>query len=533
MVLIKVVLGNFAFGACVLAAFCQTVSVVNTSAIVNSTGGNIDVYLKVEPVAKGANLPELIASDVTGPGKSAFQQIGNPTFVGRSDTKAYWRTSWHPDGQAANLAPVRVLWIQFGMISELVSVTLQKPGDPQVKVTGPGYPLKLGDSHDVAFQIVSSARLTHVVPSFASLVEEKTGQVIAVDQLSIVGSSGSGQNTADGVTVEIPSQVVHLTVASDFTKPGKFTGNVSLASREKADLGSFAVTIYSTAPWRKAVGGLCLVVGVAIYFGVAIWAKARNKQLLAALPAGRLREETQSLKNFVLDARAKTSAPFANLLDAASNPNSIDSLIESLSLKALKSKGYLPQDFFSPFSGQEPSPSYQTFLAGVGNQVTVLEVIIRWGIGAVLKMWPDVEKAGKQGDGTTALKNLDGLAGTTLPSDQLKAMVQAEINAVQSAIASAKGVTGGAAPWHAVGEMGSREITIQLQQLSIFVWILWGAATIFVGLCALVFFNDAFGRSQDWIQCLLWGIGMPAVAQGFGGLSANSVSSALSLPIPR
>jgi hypothetical protein len=530
MVLTRIVLCIFVFGSCAMGALGQTVSVVNTSTVVSSISGNIDVYLKVEPLGKGANLPDLVAEDVTGPDKSAFRQVGSPTLVGRSDTKAYWRTCWHADGQVANLVPVRVLWIRFGTVSELVSVTLQKPSAPQVTVTAPGYPLKLIDSHDLAFQIVSSARLTHVVPSFATLVEEKTGQVIPVNQLSIVDSTGSGKTNPDGTTVELPGQVIQLRVSSDFVNPGKFSGTVSLSSREKADLGTISVTVYSTASRWKVYGGLYVILGVAIYFGVAVWAKARNKQLLAMLPAARLREEAQSIKKIILEAKRRTGFAFGNLLGPASDPISIDYLIESLRVQELKNKGYLPQQFFSAFSGQDPSPAYQTFLATTGNQVAVLEMIVRWGIASVLQMWPSVEKASKQDAGTTALKHLDDLGAAPPVPDQVKLSVQNEIAGVAAAI-SPKEAFGGGVAEHV--DMGPKEITIQLQELSIFIWVLWGVVTVFVGLCALVLFNDAFGRPQDYIQCVLWGIGMPAVAQGFGGLTAGSVTSALSLPIPR
>jgi hypothetical protein len=533
MVLTRIVFGCLVFVTCALPAPCQTISVVNTSSSVSPTNGIIDIYLKAEPIGKDGNLPKLIVEDVTGSGTSALQLIGEPKFVGRSDTRAYWLTSWHANGQVANLAPVRVLWVRFGTTSELVSIALQKPSAPQVTVTGPGYPLKLGNSHDVPFQIASSVRLTQVVPSFATLIEEKTGQVIRVDQLSIVDSTGSSVNTADGTIVEVPSQVVHLVVTSDFAQPGKFMGNVSLASREKADLGSFAVTIYSTAWWRKLLGGVCLAIGVAIFFGVAIWAKARNKQLLSALPAARFREQAQSLKDLVLKAKDATSVSFATLLGAESNPNSMDFLLNSLSLQGLKSKGYLPQGFFTALSGQDPPPSYQTFLADVGNKLATLEIIVRWGIGSILDRWPNVKKQGKQEAGISALKNLDSLVVATLPPDLLKVKVQEQIAAVDAAISTREALTGGEGQRIVARDVGSREITIQIQELSVFLWVLWGVVTVFVGLCALVLFNDGFGRPQDYIQCVLWGIGMPAVAQGFGGLSAGSVTSALSLPIPR
>jgi hypothetical protein len=60
----------------------------------------------------------------------------------------------------------------------------------------------------------------------------------------------------------------------------------------------------------------------------------------------RLREEAQSPKNVVLDAATKTKVSFSNPLGNVSNLNSVDAIVESLSLTDLKKQGYFPQDFF-------------------------------------------------------------------------------------------------------------------------------------------------------------------------------------------
>jgi hypothetical protein len=516
----------------------QAVSVVGTGPV--GPGGHMDVFLKVEPLSKGAKIPDLSVKDVTeasGADTSGFQLIGAPDPVGHSSTRAFWRTSWMTNSQVLNRTPTRTLLVQFGDLSELVSVTVQKPGVPQVTVVGPGTPLNLNNSHSISFGIVTSGSLTNVKPSFSTLLEEKTGEVISVDKLSV--STVSGQ-TGTGIAVNDPSQVVWLTVASDFDKPGKFTGNVSLSSQQKADLGTFAITVYSTAGWRKLVGALFLVLGVAIYFGVAIWAKARNKQLLAALPAARLREQAQLLKNTVTKASNTTQVKFNNLLGPTADPYSLDSVIDSLETSQLKAKGRLPQNYFSAFSDQDPSAAYQTFLAGVAARIAVLDTIVRWGIGNVLRQWDDLLVGGQKQAGTMALQNLDTLAASGLPQDQVTLQVQNIISTLAATLlppaAAQAGVNqagGGGRLSYWPAELGSQEITLRLEHLSIFVWVLWAVTTVFVGLCALVLFSDAFGRTQDWIQCLLWGIGMPAVANGFGAMNANSVSSALSFSLPR
>ena len=151
---------------------------------------------------------------------------------------------------------------------------------------------------------------------------------------------------------------------------------------------------------------------------------------------------------------------------------------------------------------------------------------MRWGVTNVVALWPKIAELHlEQTAGTAALQTLDQLATGSCPPGQLTTQIQQALTTLQVAITeNAQNALGGqpadGAPTVTYGVPGSHQLTFQLETLSFFVWILWAILTVGVGACVLVVFNDGFGTTQDLIQCFIWGAGMPAVGQGFGGLSA-------------
>jgi hypothetical protein len=273
------------------------------------------------------------------------------------------------------------------------------------------------------------------------------------------------------------------------------------------------------------------------YFGVAVAAKGRTRWIVAVLPAIRLREEAQRLIVETEAVRGQTGYGFTTLLAAPGNPGSLRDIVDRLDLKKLKSLGYLPLSFANPFTGQEIPANYQALLLSTSNQISTFQLMVRWGLASISAMWSEVVTWKVQADGLSALQKLDQLSLSTGPPDFAKAQIQPIIAGLQNAITqaqlAAKALGGGAKPDAIYRVPGSQSLTIQLEGLSAAVWIIWGILTLLVGACALILFNDGFGTPQDYMRCFLWGVGMPAVGQGFGGLTLNSVSSAFSLQTGR
>ena len=519
----------------------QTLSLLN-SVIDTPPSGQIDVIVKAgsipaEEIKKDSiSKTPFAVSDLTTSSRGTMTPTGSSEYLGVSGQDAYWRTKWQISGLRAGASETHLLKLEFGKAISVAALTLRGPTDLQVSLTGPGFPLRLDRSRCSEILISSNGSLTKVGPIQSTLVDEKTGQSIPQSSLSLVDEKKTSSTSTGGLSVTNPLQPLCLQVADDFSSPGKFDGNVTLGSMEKSDLGNFHVTVYFTSWTHRLWGIACLFLGLLAYFVLAVWSKARSRWILAVLPAARLREEVTQLLVITEEAKKKTGYTFPVLLADNANPGSLRELLRQLNTQDLKKKG-LPWKFAIPFAVPDLSSQYQSFLLATGNQVSSLGLIVRWGVMNVEEMWTLVVELNLQGAGNTALGNLDQLAVGASPPGQLNSQIQQQLSTLQKAIQDAQSTKGGkpagGAPGVTYGIPNPQQLTIQLERLSVFVWILWALLTVAVGSCVLVLFNDGFGTTQDLIQCFLWGAGMPAVGQGLGGLSAGSVTSAFSLQIAR
>lgn len=519
----------------------QTLSLLN-SAIDLPPSGQINVIVKAasipaEEIKKDSiRTTPLAVSDLTTSPRGTMTLAGNSEYLGMSGQDAYWRSTWQISGLRAGVTEIHLLKLELGKAISVAQLTLRGPADLQVALTGPGFPLHLNRSRCAQIMISSNGSLSKVEPIQSTVVDEKMGQPIPQSSLYLVDRAKNISSSTGGISVTNPLQPLCLQVADDFSNPGKFDGTVTLGSLEKPVLGSFHLTVYFTSWTHRGWGIGCLFLGLVAYFVVAVWSKARSRWTLALLPASRLREEVQQLLVITEDAKKKTGYDFPALLANNANPGSLNTLLGQLSEGNLKNKG-LPWKFAIPFAVPDLSSQYQAFLLATGNQVSSLGLIVRWGVMNVVEMWPQVLKLSLQTPGNTALQTLNGLAVGASPPGQLNGQIQQALTTLQTAIQDAQtklgGAAAGGAPGVTYGIPNPQQLIIQMERLSVFVWIIWAFLTVAVGSCVLVLFNDGFGTTQDLIQCFLWGAGMPAVGQGLGGLSAGSVTSAFSLQVAR
>jgi hypothetical protein len=269
------------------------------------------------------------------------------------------------------------------------------------------------------------------------------------------------------------------------------------------------------------------------YFVIAVALKARSRWLMALLPVARLRASITELFKVVEGVKQTTKYAFPTLKDTKGNPCSLQTLSDSLQVDALKKAQYLPYKFVLPFGAQDVSMQYQAFLSTKATQVSFLQTIVRWGLGTVSKLWPEIVKLSVEPAGRQALHDLDALACFSGPPGLLTTQIQGILNTLQNAISAAGPAGPGGAPASGVEIYGFEQLMLQLERLSWFVWIAWALLTLIVGYSALIGFNDGFGTSQDLLQCFLWGAGIPAIGQGLGALTSGAVTSAFSVQIPR
>ena len=515
-----------------MPAGAEVFTVLNAGSLaVPAASERFEILLKAETPNGTSVTAPVTVEDLSTSSLVGLKKSGDPAYVGGSGQRGFWRMAWQVSGLAAGASESRAILVKQGAVAEVLPITfMRKPApDVQATVNGPASPLRLSQSRSTGFRIVLHGPVSHVQPTLSTLIDEKSGQVLPRDQIELTDTPNAPAPNS-GLTLQ-GIRTVYLRVKPGFDKPGKYSGVVTLSAAEKPDLGSFPLTVYSTNAGSRAIGIFLIASGLLIYFLMAVRAKNRAKRIQAELPAARLREEVQRLLSTTRSVQQRTRYVFPSLLAAPPAPGSLHTLDAQLAESNLDAKGFLPSKWTSAFGATDLSIQYQSFLQVASNQINALSMIVSWGIATVEKTWPEVVRLNLQAAGNSALVALDGFATFSGTPDMLRGQIQATLSALQSAI-SRSGALGGAS-LVVQGTATPRELTIQLEQLSGEVWVIWALLTIFTGACVLVFFNSGFGTPQDLIQCFLWGVGVPSVAQGFGALNANAITSSISLPVAR
>ena len=70
---------------------------------------------------------------------------------------------------------------------------------------------------------------------------------------------------------------------------------------------------------------------------------------------------------------------------------------------------------------------------------------------------------------------------------------------------------------------------MSIDQISASIWIAWAVLTWIIGFVVLILNQPGFGVPLDFLYCLVWGFGIPAVGQQ---LTATSATTALGVTLP-
>lgn len=469
--------------------------------------------------------------DVTDDPKGAAP-VRSPESVSAGGARSFWKTEWTVTAANRGARVTRVFLVTTGKLREMVSTVVAFGGaDTNVSLVQPTLPVRLPETPTTNFQINAGAALTGVKIVASGLSDRKTGETIPALHLQIENASGAATPT-EGLTIA-PGASIHLRVLNTFKKSGQFSGPVRLRSNEKEDLGSIDIAVHSTSDEANREGHILLGLGIFTFFIVSVVAKSITRRQLLILPAARLRQEAMLLRASLEQAAETSEYAFPVLLGP--DPNSLATMLTKLQVRELKNAGFLGFGVVIPFTIPDaPVANYQSFLASWTNRLAVQVVVIRTGVDSVISSWPDVIAANVVAAGQAALQTLDSLAVAGGTPELLRGQVQNALTTLRAAINIAL-ARGGAVPASStlIASPTPQQITVQIEAISVALWILWAVLTFVVGAAALIWFNDSFGTTQDLLQCFLWGVGVPAVAQGFGGLTSSSVSSALSMQVSR
>jgi hypothetical protein len=481
-------------------------------------------------------VPEVkpVSASEGGPGVVV---TGTPTALAKLDDGAFWQVPAHVSGLTLNSKFTAVVLVRLDKLGEVVTYDVTNLAPAVDADVSPGSDtIFLQNSRDTDFIVnVKGRPLRALSVCQSALADPNTGDHLGGQYLGLyLEPLGVAANPDAGnpyLTLSAPSTRVHLFISRDFHDNGVFAGTVGLCSASKAAVSILKLTVNSSSCAARIAGAFFIVAGIGLYVLVIVVLKQRSRQLTALLPASRLVEGLNGLRNSAKDVAHRAGVELPVLLGDETVEHSLQWLIAQLSVAKLKEAGYLPSLLTNPFLPPDAGTDYQQYLQSISAQELNDAIIVGDGLQRVMSLWQQLdEESARQ-----ALTKLDQLA---LEADSSIDPMRPKVDALVSGIAPSRQelaqmllvahdnfrASGGTPP-------SVHEITVQLDYVSGIGWVIWALLTFLLGCGVLILSNHGFGTWQDLFKCFLWGIGIQAAGQGLQALSPSSTATTFSLQI--
>lgn len=470
---------------------------------------------------------------VEGPADLAVKLTNIRATEGKGKSKV-----WLADAEISNLPPdstfKRRILFTYGNVSQAADYTLTNR--PEGTFTWSVKPalkeLVLKDSREISL-IVSTGDMaaTNVHLAMSSLQDDATKDGLGREYLELCLMNGSGCSAAPfSLTAHASSLPMRLKVNGTFCRPGVFKGMIWIAADQKQDPDSFELTVYSTSSCRQFVGVLCLVVGVVLWWFVAVFARQKAAHAEALLPLSALRDSIGDLLSSLDQTEHAGNCQMTHTRDR------LGSIGSELNPARAELAPLIPPSF-PTISGltADTTAALKQYIDTRAAQVAALSVLVRQGGSAVLSKQAEAINAGQTGLIPDALKILDEAAEEVNAVDEARSKLRDIINGIETALAGKteqdvyQGISGSLAFVPSLPT--TRELRLETKVLGLGVWIVWGAATVIVGAIALVLTNYGFGTTLDYLKCFLWGLSIQAVGQQLQQVTPGSVVTSLKIPV--
>ena len=454
--------------------------------------------------------------------------------MSRTDSSRRWVLIVDVKGVPRNVTQKRYLSVNFAGKDFALPYTLTNKSTATFawSIKGPPGELALsaGDSIGVGIA-VQAVPATHVRVMQAALIEQSRKTLLG-DGIVLCDP---GANPCDEAGVNLDansSNRLLLKTDSTGTIVGKYVGSVTIGADQKPDGETLNLTIYGTTIWRQLLGVLVILIGVACAWITTTWLQSRLNRAQALLPAAALAERVKALAK-----RIETVPAGADPGDTKLTRDALTALGESLEVKKLDAKNYIPPSFPLPFRGVDPlNDKYKEFLTEVAARIALLTLIIEDGLAAVWRKIPmalsdDAKKAIRKASvdlDQEGAKNplptiTDAIAFIHATLDELDAVLREQPNPPLAQTLSRA----------AIMSPSVEQLSIEIRHLSEIAWLVFGGLAVALGVYVLIINNLGFGVPSDYFVCLFWGFGLPVGGQQLATSTVGSVSSVLGISLPK
>jgi hypothetical protein len=328
----------------------------------------------------------------------------------------------------------------------------------------------------------------------------------------------AGACKAPGPLEARTAHTVYLRLKPDSPWPhGKFTGTVSLAVNERAELQAVNLPLHSSSWWMWLWGAVLIVAGTWLGWWINVWARNRVLRL-------------EALK--VVDASTKPIGTIRKVLEAAPpeyEPTALKrelaGIEKALTVPELDLADLLPPAVPSAFGGAgDRAARLQKHLEAQSAHIAGLAYIVREGMQGMWSVW----RGGGQPAAGDALQSLDKRSVTVRTEADAQKVVQEVLTEFQKKVSG----QGDVAQVPDVPEPGDR-LTWEIGQIQARVWLVWGLLTVVSGAAILIVPNAGFGTVLDLLFCFFWGLGLPTAVDKLQQLNPSGITTSLGVSLPK
>ena len=492
----------------------QKASLIDSTARlqVGQAKGNPSVVLTVEGLDKAGMADAKLVSAATDLGLPAAPATVVPKLTVKElpiagTTSRSFVLTLEVDGLPVNTAQPRFLNVTIGGKDIGFSYSLSNVGPEKFSWTikgGPIVAITAGNPIPISIA-VGNVQARGISVFQAALIEKNTRRMLAPKGLRLCESA---TNDCVGMPIkDLERNVPRPLWLWGASEVGVFEGSVTLSTLDKTEGDSIPLTIYSSTDEHRTWGVIAIFVGVVFaWFGTAfVRNKINRDQLLAPVSAGL--QTLRQLNGAYQSGKSVGAAP-----NIEGHLQRLEEYFSSTNLQAHGLPGGLPA-YFVPTTATLAA-DFKTYAQAGLDWIAALGLLIQQGLTPAWKAVQSPDAGDRELPPLDAIEKIDALAETTA-APALDALHTA-LAPIMAAMRRRKSLVDGmvAAPGQLM-VLSPEQIQADIRRLNLAGWLFALVGTTLAGAYILVIGPnaDGFGTRLDYLQCLLWGFGLPTGAQ--------------------
>lgn len=427
-------------------------------------------------------------------------------------------------GRPARAGARRTAWRWLRTLPLLPGLSLgtaAAQGSPPVQIVPPVTPLVWNgaDPPMVPLHVAIDARVKRLRIVSAGAQDATTQRVLAGPLLLCVRNT---PRSCAGTIVDIKTpgpRQFWIRPGGPTPPSGVYSGNFTLVANDEQPGQTFAMTFNVTDGAAYWIGGILLLLGTLLGLLLSYGVPAYRNLLQAERPAAVLRGRQTRIVAALATERQRYADLAWPALDTALRE--VGEALQPATLATFHA-GLGGQRQWMAILAQIATPVDTAALVAhvteLGERLTRLEILATKGIAATLA---DPHNIATRPDRIAALDRLAGRTDIVTAQEMLAAIrVASPANRIAGLVA---GTTAAPIAWT------YERIDVETARISVLWLVIAALLTLAVGLYVLMLGKPGFGRIEDFLYCLLWGLGFSVGAGTLPNMTAEKIRGGVGL----